>query len=416
LKNNSEINMNKKTLIVILIAAAAVTATSIGIGSVVFFTQPDNTLDSRIQKLMSDGNIPSLSAGIIVNDTLVWSKGYGDQPDGLDTVYMIGSVTKMFTATAIMQLYENNSLDLDTDINNYIPFSVRNPNYPSAPITPRMLLTHTSGISKIDIPHWDHDSEFIEWANNNIGWNVTALDPHPAIGEFLNGTLNPAGPYYDSGVWEDFQPGNDWQYSNLGFLLIVYIVEQIANKPYVEYLKESVIDPLNMDSTGFNYTDFTGRNALPHEQADSQLIQGPLYDFYNVGGGALRSTVPDLAKFLIAHMNQGNYNNTQILLPQTVIEMQTSQIPMFGTDLGGFSFVGYGLGWPLYSGDIIGHGGATPGYLAQISFKTVSNGKYGIVFMFNKGSSLVHDEYLLNTFFPSMVGTLFDEAARLFTL
>jgi hypothetical protein len=115
-------------------------------------------------------------------------------------------------------------------------------------------------------------------------------------------------------------------------------------------------------------------------------------------------------------MNQGGYNNTQILNPQTVGLMQTSQFSMFGYDLGGFNFIGYGLGWPLYTDNTIGHSGAIPGYLAQIAFKTVSNGKYGIVFMFNKGSSLAQDDYLTNTFLPAMINVLFDEASQLFSL
>jgi CubicO group peptidase (beta-lactamase class C family) len=405
---------NKKIILGIGIISIVV-LTSVGIGTFFIITQTSENIDTRIQKLMSNGNVPSFAAGIVINDTLVWSKGYGEDQD-INTVYMIGSVTKMFTATAIMQLNESNNLQLDTDINNYIPFSVRHPTYLTTPITTRMLLSHSSGISKIDIPHWDHDTEFINWANDNIGWNLTALDPRPALGEFLNGTLNPAIPYYEPRTWENFKPGTNWQYSNLAFLLLAYIVEEIANQSYIEYLKENVLDPLNMISTGFNYTEFPGRNALPHEQTDSQLIEGPLYNFYNVGGGALRSTVPDLAKFLIVHMNQGSYNNTQILLPQTVDLMQTSQFSMFGTDLGGFIYVGQGLGWPLYADNKIGHGGAVPGYLAQIAFKTVNSGKYGIVFMLNKGSSFVHDDYLLNTFIPSVINLLMAQAANLYNM
>ncbi|UCC19912.1 MAG: beta-lactamase family protein [Promethearchaeota archaeon] len=408
-----ERKFNKK-LIIGIISVAVVATTGI-IASVIIF-QPQDNIDSRIRSLMSQGNIPSLAAGIVVNDTLVWSKGYGDQPDGVDSVYMIGSITKIFTATAIMQLYDNNTLDLDTDIDTYIPFSVRNPNYPSIPITIRDLLTHSSGISKIDKPLWDHDADFINWTNNNLGTNYTAWDPRPTLGDFLNGSLNPYGQYYELDTWESFAPGTGWQYSNLAFLLLAYIVEEITNQSYAEYLQENVLSPLGMTNTGFNYTDFIGRNAIPYEQNDTQLIEGPIYNFYNIGGGGLRSTVHDLTKFLIAHMNQGSYNNTQILLPQTVVDMQTAEFSLSGSDLGGFTFIGQGLGWPLYSGNIIGHGGAVPGYLAQISFKTVSNGKYGIVFMLNKGSSFVQDNYLLNTFFPSLIEILFDEAARLFSL
>ena len=168
-----------------------------------------------------------------------------------------------------------------------------------------------------------------------------------------------------------------------------------------------------MTSTGYNYTDFIGRNAIPHEQGGTQLIEGPIYNQYGIGDGALRSTVLDIAKFLIAHMNQGSYNNTQILNPQTVNLMQTAQFSMSGYDFGGFTFVGYGLGWPLYSDNIIGHSGGIPGYISHMSFKTVSNGKYGIIFMLNKGSSLVHDDYLINEFCPSIIDILYNEAAKL---
>jgi CubicO group peptidase (beta-lactamase class C family) len=171
-----------------------------------------------------------------------------------------------------------------------------------------------------------------------------------------------------------------------------------------------------MTSTGNNYTDFTGRNAIPYEQADTQLFEGPIYNQYGLGDGALRSTVPDLAKFLIAHMNNGTYNNSQILLPQTVDLMHTSEIGLSGYELGGYTLSGQGLGWQIYTDNIIGHGGGIPGYLANMAFKTVSNGKYGIVVTLNKGSSLVQDSYLLFTIFPSIIEVLFDEAVRLFSL
>jgi CubicO group peptidase (beta-lactamase class C family) len=403
---------NKKNLLAIFFLAIIA---STSIGTIVVLNTPESkaTLDSRINTIMVEGNIPSLSAGIIFNDTLVWSKGYGDQPD-LDTVYMIGSVTKMFTASAIMQLCDNNTIDLDTDIDNYIPFSVRNPNHPSIPITIRDVLTHSSGISHPDKPLWDFDEELINWANINIGWNLTAWDPRPTLGEFLNGSLNPAGLYYKSDSWRNFIPGTDWQYSNLGYLLLAYIVEQVTNKSYVNYLQDNILDPLDMSSTGFNYTNFMGRNAIPHEQAGTELIEGPLYNQYGIGDGALRSTIPDLAKFLIAHMNQGSYNHTQILQPQTIDLMQTSQFSMFGSTLGGYSYSGQGLGWGVFKDNIVSHSGAIAGYMANMAFKTVNNGKYGIMVMLNKGSSFVHDEELISTIFPSIIETLFNEAARIF--
>ncbi|MHA1915692.1 MAG: serine hydrolase domain-containing protein [Promethearchaeota archaeon] len=405
---------NKKIILGIAIIGI-VAATSTGIALVGNFTQAESAIDTRIQQLMSEGDVPSMSVGIIINDTLVWSKGYGDLPD-LNTVYMIGSVTKMFTATAIMQLYENNTLDLDANINNYIPFNVSHPLYPALNITIRQLLSHSSGISHADKPLWDFEDVMLEWFNTNLGSNYAPCDPRPTLGEFLNGSLNPAGPYYKSENWQNFEPGTDWQYSNLGFLLLSYIVEQLSNQSYIDYLQKNVLNPLDMNSTGFYYQNFTERNAYPHELKDEETFKGPLFNSNDIGGGALRSTVPDLANFLIMHMNQGNYKSSQILQPQTVDLMQTAQFSMFGNNWGGFTFIGYGLGWPIYADNYIGHSGATVGYIAHMSFKTVSTGKYGIVFMLNKGSSLAEDAQLVNTFFPSMIDTLYEEAVRLYNM
>ena len=155
------------------------------------------SIDTKIQSLMEKGDIPSLAVGIIINDTMVWSQGYGEQSD-INTVYIIGSVTKMFTATAIMQLVENNKLDLDADINTYIPFSVRNPNQPNTPITARMLLTHRSGISEDGYSEyqWGFDTETLTWANNNLGTNFTIWETSPTLRKYLDETLNPSGKYY----------------------------------------------------------------------------------------------------------------------------------------------------------------------------------------------------------------------------
>jgi len=401
--------MNKKIVALLIIATLVVAI----VAGILFFWGQEDTVDSRIQNLMNEGDIPSLTAGIIANDTIVWSKAFGEQAD-LETVYMIGSVTKMFTATAIMQLYDANLIDLDADVNDYIPFSVRHPNYPNTPITIRMLLSHKSGLadSVSNKTLWDFDSEMLKWSNDNLGSNYAIWDSRPTLEEFLDGSVNPSGAYYSSENWGS-QPGSKWEYSSTGFLLLAYIVEQITNQPFPEYLQQNVLTPLDMQSTGYDYADFTGRNAIPYELRDSTNFAYPLYNQYDLGGGGLRSTVGDLGNFLIAHMNQGSYKNAQILQPETVDLMQTSQYSMSGNDFGGFTFVGHGLGWPLYTDNTVAHSGAIVGYLANMAFKTTSNGEIGIVFMLNRGASLVEDDYLVNTFFPKMIEVLFDEATQL---
>ena len=112
----------------------------------------DPTFDLKIKLLMKVGHMPSLSACIIKNNGIVWSKGYGfydimhRKKACDDTIYMIGSISKSVTATALMQLYEQGLFDLDDDVSDYLPFTLRNPKYPDVPITFRMLLAHQSSL------------------------------------------------------------------------------------------------------------------------------------------------------------------------------------------------------------------------------------------------------------------------------
>ena len=392
-------HMNRKTIALLSIAILAVAIVS-GL-SVLFFLNQEGNVDDRLLKLMREGKVPSLAAGIVVNDTLVWSAGYGEQSD-LDTVYIVGSVSKVFTATAVMQLYEKGLVDLDADINDYIPFSVRNPRFPNTVITVRMLLTHSSGLAT-DVSNqtlWDLDADLLKWSNDNLGTNFTIWDSRPSLGEFLDESLNPSGTYYSEDNWVVTGPSNFW-YSNTGFLLLGYIVEQITNQSFPEYVQQNLLAPLDMQSTGYDYADFAGRNAVPHDLKDDEVFELPVYTFNNFGAGGLRSTVGDLSNFLIAHMNEGSYKGSQILQPETVDLMQTSQ----------FTFVNQGLGWQLFPG-IIGHSGSVVGYRAFIGFKNVDNVKVGIVFMINQNELLGEDKYLVDTAFHAMANVLFDEAAR----
>ena len=113
----------------------------------------DVIFDKKISLLMRLAGFCSLSTCIIKNDTIIWSKGYGlyDVPEQkqttIDTIYVLASITKTIVGTALMQLYEQGLFDLDDDVNDHLPFELRNPNFPDDPITIRMLLSHTSSLN-----------------------------------------------------------------------------------------------------------------------------------------------------------------------------------------------------------------------------------------------------------------------------
>ncbi|MFX0041726.1 MAG: serine hydrolase domain-containing protein [Candidatus Hodarchaeota archaeon] len=390
---------NKKYIIALILVF---TITGAGIITFIVFQPSKKSFESKIQDLMIKYDVPSLAAGIAINESLIWANGFGDQSD-LDTVYMIGSITKTFTATSLLQLNESNLINLDDDINEYLPFDVRHPSFPSTPITIHMLLTHTAGLTRdFDISYY-FDKEMIQWINSIFGTSYTYWDPKPSLEEFLNGSLNPSGPYYDSDYWV-LEPGTEFFYSNAGFELLGYLVEEVTNQSIVEYVQEDILDPLNMTNSGYNYIDFTGMNAIPYERLNESNLPIPIYNLSLNGAGSLRSTVPDLAKYLIAHMNQGKYNEFQLLTPEKIELMHKKHVLIPGSEP-----AGYGLGWFVVDG-IQGHDGATPGFLSSMYMEETEQGAYGIIVMFNRGSSLILDIELLTEFYPAILQLLLKRA------
>lgn len=334
-----------------------------------------DTLDEKIQYLMEKGNIPSLVAGIVVNDELVWAQAYGDCD--LDTAYVLGSITKPITATAVLQLYEKGLFDLDDDINKYLPFEVRHPQYPDIPVTIRMLLQHQSGLSRNIEQHERYmDGKILrDWAAENFGVTYEYEYDSLSLETFLENLVTPGGTYYSSDVWVDSPPGTGYTYSNLGYDLLGYLVEQITETSFPEYVKEYIFDPLEMSKTGGYAADFA-HHAVPHERVYALFskanIELPLYDRTHIGAGGIRSTLPDLAQFLIAHMNHGRHpNGYQLLNPETVAVMHGKAVSVFNR----FFMVGYGMGWEHRSDDpgqyfylhgSQGHDGGTEGYTCHM--------------------------------------------------
>ncbi|MBN1861032.1 MAG: beta-lactamase family protein [Candidatus Thermoplasmatota archaeon] len=296
---------------------------------------PDTAFDQRISVLMRIVGFRALSACIIQHDHIVWSNGYGfydtskEQHATVNTIYLLASVTKTIVGTALMQLYEQGLFDLDDDVNLYLPFELRNPNFPDDPITIRMLLSHTSSLNT--------NTQMQYYWMNFSGDPPFEFFPDPYLREFLL----PGGRYYDQSVWSTrYRPGEQAMYANVGFDLISYLVELISGEPFLDYCDAHIFTPLDMQDTSFNLSRLPlERVAVPHQRfagkyytIDAMTFLFGEYTppeqywrgrFYPAGG--LYSTVSDLSHFLIAHMNNGVYNGTRILQNDTVSLMHTFQ-------------------------------------------------------------------------------------------
>jgi len=383
--------------------------------------------EEKIEYLIEKGEFASLAAGIVVNNTLIWNRGYG--ADSTETVYQIGSVSKTFVSTAILQLHERGLIGLDDDINEYLPFNVRHPEYPDKSITVRMLLTHQSGMSDYNESHYGYiyGETLTDWLRDHVPWQLKEFDQIPSQSEFIEGYLNPGGTYYSTNTWVPIEPGTGYHYSNVGYDLLAYLCGRVTNKTFTEYLEENVLDPMGMTSTGFKASDFPSRQAVPHERIygllSRTIVKLPVYEKRYVGAGGIKTTVPDMARFLSAHINGGEIDGFQLLMPETVVLMHEEAVQGSAD----FMQVGYGMGFthlseePWYFWEeeydmrgAIGHGGGNWGTMAHMWFVKENGGGYGIIIMTNTRSTLKLDEVWALSIYNRIQVVLIQEAYERF--
>ena len=304
--------------------------------------------DGYMNFLMKAASLPSLSACIIKDDKIVWSNGYGfyDMENNKkatdNTIYLIGSITKAVTGTALLQLYDQGLFDLDDDVNDYLPFSLRNPNHPDDPITFRMLLAHQSSLSQ------DYDKTIT--GQYYVGDIDIPSYPYPWLEDYLT----PSGSLYSPNIWSDTKPGEEYNYCQAGYCLCGYLIEILSGQEFNEYCKEHIFEPLEMYNTSFYLADLNLSNVAIHYMPYKMGLKTILYSqqhftIFVYPAGGLRTTVVDLAHFLIAHMNSGVYNGTRILDELTVQEMHKVQYPRDDLTYGYGSDFEHGLGWKTFN-------------------------------------------------------------------
>ena len=321
----------------------------------------DPQFDEKVQEIVSDGELPSLQIAVVYNNQLAWSKSYG-QNASVNSAYMNGSVQKVIDATAVLQLYERKLIDLDANISDYIPFQVRHPRYPDTPVTVRMLLSHRSGLDSLDHQFtWDTENLFVEYRPSEKP-EIAQL----SLEEFLIASFTPEGSNYNPDVWLG-KPGDKYHYSVSAYPLLRYMIEEVSGIPYSDYMKENIFEPLGMSNTAFSSHDLFGQNITPYTRISENNIELSVWD----GNGYLmRTTAEDMAKFMLAHINDGNYDNFQLLQPET-IKMMREKVSKGRNILNPKSELtdsGYGLGLIHYPHGWLGHGGSTVGYQSLWQF------------------------------------------------
>ena len=328
----------------------------------------DGELTDQISKLVESGDIPSLQV-CVVSGNQKWIKGFGEQIEE-NTVFLVGSIQKVFVSISILQLYEEDLIGLDDDVNNYMPFSIRHPEYPDTPITIRMLLSHRSGLGGT-LP-----SEFAyDWIDDNpVEWTRSFSEDliNVSLVDWLEMNLDTEGSLYSSSYWV-MEPDTGYSYSNNGYKILMCVLERVSGQPIQKYMDDNIFTPLQMDHTGFNSSEFIDVHAVPHTRLYGNDINIPL-PIWN-GNYMLRSSASDLGNLMIALMNDGVFEGFQLLEKETTILMSTNMRRSFFVRelLRELRTDGYGMGLEVCNHNLLGHGGSTVGFTAEFYFNPLKN-------------------------------------------
>jgi len=296
-------------------------------------------LDPIVREGMRSLKVPGATLAVVKDGRLFYTKGYGFAnlekqtpvlPDR--TLFRVGSVSKLFTATAVMQLSEQGKVDLHADVNQYLTrFKI--PNRFQKPVTLANLLTHTAGFNE-----------------QIIGMCSRSESDVPPLGTYLKERM----------PTQFARPGTVISYSNHGSALAGYIVQTVSGEKFNDYVEQNIFGPLQMRRSSFELpARLAPELATGYAYRDDAYHPLP-YLYLNIPpAGSLNSTATDMAHFMIAHLQNGRYENARILNEKTAEEMHRQQFTAH-PGLPGFA---YGFYERIQNGErAIEHGGLLPGY------------------------------------------------------
>lgn len=318
-------------------------------------------LDAWLQANVAERYEPGLSIGVVYGPDLIWAKGYGFAniekkiPATPSTLYRIASISKTFTATAILELRDAGKLQLGDPVSKYLPwFHVKEPRADAPPITIWHLLTHTSGLARELPAYYWTDLKFPSREDM-----MRMVPEEPAI----------------------FAPETEYKYSNLALAIAGEVVAAVSGEPYRQYVENHVLKPLGMSSTLVEPSSTTPnlavgyRKRVPGEPREAE-------DFLDVRAltpsAGLASNVEDLAKFVSLQFRDGPAGGAQILKGPTLREMQ--RVQWLRPDWQSGQGLGFGV---RHVGQQVrvGKDGAAPGYKSLIEW--VPTEKFGVIVLIN---------------------------------
>ena len=357
------------------------------------YAQKEKTED-RIDSVMKQYKMAGLSVAVVKKREIIYVHSFGlksietKTPLSNDDIFRIASISKSFSATSIMQLVEAKKLSLNDDVSNLIGFKVRNPKFPEKVITLKMLMSHTSSLN---------DSE----------------------GYFTLDVINPGKNPNAAKCYNDYAPGEGYQYCNLNYNMVGTIIERISGERFDKYVKTHILDPLGLyggyEVGALDSTKFV--TLYEYDSATNQLVADPSaynprkeeISHYEMGystpvfspTGGMKISATNLAKYMTMHMYYGKYKGARIISKKSAKTMQTKVSDGEG---------GYGLAL-LITDKLIpgkkmtGHTGSAYGLYSMMFFQP--HEKFGIVAITNSCNVTYDDGF--NPALSSVVNVLYQE-------
>lgn len=341
-----------------------------------FGISPDHlfaqTIEKRLMDEMDRNGAVGLAVAVVKDNEIIYTNSFGlkDMEAGLplekDDVFRIASISKSFSAIAVMQLVEQGKLSLDDEVGDLVGFPVRNPKHPDVPITLEMLLSHTSSLT---------DSE----------------------GYFTLDVINPEVNADWGKSYADYAPGEKYDYCNLAFNTIGAIIERLSGQRFDTYIVEHILEPLglyggyhvdSLDSTKIAQIYYIDEDTDSFKRSTAYRPLGDRLDGYKMGysapifspTGGMKISAPDLARYMMVHMNYGSLDGVRIIEEGNSKAMQRPLAWMDANRDYGYA-LHHDRGSMVPGVDLIGHTGDAYGLNSVMMFDPEK--KFGMVVITN---------------------------------
>ncbi|MEM9919211.1 MAG: serine hydrolase domain-containing protein [Bacteroidota bacterium] len=353
------------------------------------WTQAQSTADSlttELEQLSQQNDAKGFAIAILNKEGITYKKGFGyadeatQKPYTIQSVQPIASISKTLIGVSLMKAQEQGKLQLDDDINQYLPFKITNPNFPDQKISIRHLATHSSSLK--DSKHYEKAYIFKEklppahkqWPLGFQRLGVRKMvktynrNKSMPLEEFLKNIYAKGGKWYSKKKsFHNKAPGTNFDYSNNGAAIAALILEKATGMNYQEYVLKNIVEPLGMTSSGWSWDQFEESQKSTLYLRDQRL---PEYRLITYADGGFITCVEDFSKYFYAII-RGYLGEESVLLQKASFqELVKSQInPSFES----------GLFWELPSKNQAGHSGGDPGVVTFAYFNK-KTGYANIVF------------------------------------